>query len=339
MSEPSNAETNPQDRDHQDLIDFILGQSIDPAAVERRLQNDQAFASLHRDLKNAFAALDLLPEPQAPADLAARTMRRIAQHQQTNALLVSQELNRRTRVRPTFAMRDMIGAAAAIVLLAVVFVPSMRQAREQSQIDLCASQMGQIGAGLQGYANDHQGRLPVTVASQSPWLTVGNRPAASTSATLFQLVPQRYAPAGAFQCPAVSGGDSFVVQSNMTDFPSPKHISYSYQHALAQSNLSRMHPALAPVCSQMAILADNTPLFPQGRFEPGRMNLLVSDNHRRTGQNVLYLDMHVSWSAVSDAGVAGDNIYLIKGVSSYRGDEAPTDPTDSFLLPAYTAGR
>ena len=326
--------------DEQELIDFLLGQSEDPAATRRRLQTDPAFRTLQDDIKNAFAALNLLPEAAAPADLAARTMQRIAQHQQVNVLLARQEINRRTWWRPTFSLRDLIAAAAAIILVAVSLVPSLQQAGQQARIDLCAAQMGQIGTALGAYANDNRGHLPVVMADSSSWLATDNGPASSNSAGLFKLVPGQYAPATVFHCPGLGGGtDAFVVQSGMTDFPGRQYISYSYQHALGAAALSRSRPDLMAVASEMAILADNTPLFGGGQFIPGRMKLLVSDNHARSGQNVLYLDMHVGWSPVPEAGVAGDNIYLVRGIYSYRGDEAPADVTDSFLLPAYTGGN
>jgi lipoprotein-anchoring transpeptidase ErfK/SrfK len=62
-----------------------------------------------------------------------------------------------------------------------------------------------------------------------------------------------------------------------------------------------------------------------------------SENHGRTGQNVLYLDMHVRWVKVPSAGVKGNNIYIAEGIyNRYRGDETPISPTDTFLMPAYT---
>lgn len=87
----------------------------------------------------------------------------------------------------------------------------------------------------------------------------------------------------------------------------------------------------------MAILADRNPLFTAGRLRKDRMSRAVSENHARTGQNVLYLDMHVDWTTRPDVGVMGDNIYLSGTRREYVGDEAPVGPTDSFLLPAFSA--
>ena len=44
----------------------------------------------------------------------------------------------------------------------------------------------------------------------------------------------------------------------------------------------------------------------------------------------------MEWAQTAEAGVMGNNIYLAEGVYEYRGDERPSTPTDTFLLPAYS---
>jgi prepilin-type processing-associated H-X9-DG protein len=85
----------------------------------------------------------------------------------------------------------------------------------------------------------------------------------------------------------------------------------------------------------MVILADQNPLFVNGRFLPDRLDNPVSTNHDGDGQNVLYIDGHVAWAVQPTAGVDGDNIYLVDHVSDYDGDEHPGDATDTFLMPAH----
>ena len=77
--------------------------------------------------------------------------------------------------------------------------------------------------------------------------------------------------------------------------------------------------------------------FYDGMFHAERIGDQASDNHNKTGQNVLYMDYHVAWADNPNVGVNGDNIYLVNGVTNYLGDEAPADATDTFLLPACTA--
>jgi len=127
-----------------------------------------------------------------------------------------------------------------------------------------------------------------------------------------------------------------VLRSGMVDFPAPRYVHYSYQYTFGPRALSIMDPDMAAVSKSMAILADNNPLFQDGRFIPNRLKHPLSRNHGGRGQNVLYLDMHAAWTTSANVGVNGNNIYLIDGVNRYNGTEIPQDKTDSFLLPAYT---
>ena len=65
-----------------------------------------------------------------------------------------------------------------------------------------------------------------------------------------------------------------------------------------------------------------------------RVGKTVSENHSGAGQNVLYMDGHVTWTAQCRVGVNGDNIWLAQGVYVYTGSEKPRSPADAFLLPS-----
>ena len=327
--------TDQKEHDEVVLIDFLL-RRCEPATarqLEDRLKRDEAFKRLHDDLANAMSALRTLPDPEPSHDLAEKTLTRIHTVRRTEALLAKEEMAR-PALQPTFSLRELTAAAAAIVVLAVIFIPSVYEARTLAQIRECGAQVGRIGAALWTYANGNEGYLPA-VEEGRRWLP-GPGAAASNSAALFKLIRRRYVQTPVlFQCPAV-GGSSFQVKAGMTDFPAAEYISYSYQHAVGAHRLRRDEPALAAVAENMAILADSSPIFRGGRFHPNRLNAKASDNHAGTGQNVLYLDMHVQWHQAPTVGVGGDNISLLQGVFEYRGDEVPTVPTDSFLLPSYS---
>ena len=323
-------------RDDLSLIDFLLGrcEADERPGIQARLQHDHGFQKRHDDLSHAFAALSLLPAAEPPENLLDRTSARIASARRTEALIAREEMAR-APLRPTFAFREVAVAAAAVLVLAVIFLPSLRQARSAARIQECASQVGRIGTGLLTYANSNGGALPGVVASRH-WLP-GANDSVSNSAALWKLVQGRYVSSPVlFQCPAV-GGNSFEVKAGMTDFPACKYIGYSYQHMMGGRTLHVSDPALAPMSGTMAVLADGSPIFVDGRFQPQRLAARASDNHGGAGQNVLYLDWHVGWASTADAGVDGDNIYLVQGVRKYRGDEVPTEPTDSFLLPSFPA--
>jgi hypothetical protein len=222
--------------------------------------------------------------------------------------------------------------------MAFILIPSMRQARFMELTSKCRSQAGQIGSALLVYANANSDYLPGADSAIARWLPDPSEPYVSNSTGLFKLIRSGYASPVLFQCPAV-GGRSFVAQAGMSDFPADEFVSYSYQHTLGPHALVRTDPKLSAVAEQMVILADSTPVFRNGRFRSDHVRAAASDNHRGKGQNVLHLDMHVEWSKTPSVGVEGNNIFLAEGIYDYEGKEAPTSPTDTFLLPAYSPSQ
>ena len=336
MTEPNDPQS-----DFSDLLAYIAGQ-LDASAARRvraRLAADPEFQALHDNLSPVAAALELSQPDELtltpPADLAERTLARIASVQTTNALLAQQEANRPRGFRPTFSLRELIAVAAMFLMLAGVLIPSLQRAQQKGDQSLCAAQMGQIGSALQAFAHNNDGNYPTVAASDPHWLTQGDTPTASNSAALYQLLTNKYVTnPRVFQCPAL-GGESFALRDDLKDFPDPEHIHYSYQHAIGPRKFNVLDPALADVAEEMAVLADQSPLFSDGAFHPERCENPTSDNHGQTGQNVLYITGNVRWTTEPHAGVGGDNIYLIANLKVYKGNEVPTSATDSFLLPAW----
>jgi len=327
-----------QPRDEALLIDFLLGKcdAAQAEEVARRLDTDDAFAALHDNLDRTFSALDKLPAPAAPADLMDRALASIRANRRQEVHLSADSSGPARRWMPTFNLKEMTAVAAAVIILAAIAVPAWRAAQQKQMQRQCGFQIGQIGAALKRYALDNDGILPGIEGVPRRWLPSGAEPVVSTSAGLFKLVKAQWVPASVFVCPAsMTRPDRYVIEPGMTDFPSPRAISYSFQYTLGDRHLSIYSAELVDVADQMAILSDRTPVFVDGRFQPDRIGA-SSDNHGGEGQNVLYLDGRVNWQQTPEAGVSGDNIFLIDGVDDYRGDEVPTDQTDSFLLPAYS---
>lgn len=332
--------TNSRHDEEMLLIDLLLGRcdAEQQQALRRRLDGDESLRRRHDDLQRTFAALELLPDYEPPEDLVEGTLRRIRSARETDALLAREELGRRDVIRPTFSLRELAAIAGVVILLAGIFGLSYRQAHRQRMIKQCFAQQGRIGAALLTYANNNEGFLPSAGGSNRNWLPTSRRAVASNSTALYRLVRSGYESPVTFQCPAVGGG-SFTARAEMVDFPAGRYVHYSYQYSLGPVGLSIDDKGLAVVKKRMAILADNTPMFYKGRFRRDRVRADNSDNHDGLGQNVLYLDMHVEFNDRASVGVHGDNIYLIKGVFEYRGDEAPNSPYDSFLLPAFSTAN
>lgn len=324
-------------QDEQCLIDYILNECSpdEQRTIEQRLKADRQFAGLHEDLKRSFLAMELGPRENPPEDLVEKTMARVNSARRTRELIQQEEMTRRRTYWPTFSLRELSAMAAVVVLLVAVFVPSLQQARQRTVRSECAAQAGQIGHALQTYAASNNDVLPHVDAETSRWLPNGDEDYVNPSRSLFALIRSELASPVWFQCPAV-GGPSFVVEAGQTDFPAGKYVSYSYQHSLGDSSLTRRDADLASNASEMAILADDTPLFEDGLFVRERLDNPVSNNHGGQGQNVLYLDGHVRWSPQPYVGVGNNNIYLVDGVHEYTGTERPREKTDSFLLPSYS---
>jgi len=320
--------------DLERLIDYLAGECAREEAVEirARLETDADFRALHDNVAHTASAIRLMPAPATPEGLAARTVSLIQQRQRVEALIAREEATRPTS-GPMFSLRELAAVAAVLLMLATIFVPSIRQAHRVAQVNECAANVGQIGSAMLSFANDHNDQLPGVDGDSARWLPSGDEPAVSNSSALFKLVRSGYASPVVFQCPAV-GGQSFAVQAGFLDFPAGEYIHYSYQHALGPGAPSRV--TLRSVAESMAILADSTPLFANGRFRPADLTASASQNHDRTGQNVLYVSGQVRWASEPDVGINGDNIFLADGVSEYRGTEIPAGQTDTFLLPNYS---
>ncbi len=326
-----------KNKDELVLIDYLTGRCDEQTRLEviERLKTDKDFIALRHDIANTLSAMDLAPQPEAPADLADRTMDRIFSRIAAAGKANRRELSWRS-IRPTFSFRELATVASVILILSAIFIPSIRQTRRQRNAVLCASQVGQIGSALQTYANSNNGYLPVPYGSSPRWLPAPGEPVSSNSTALYRLVKLKIAEPVLFQCPSV-GQNSFVVRDRTNDFPSGKYVHYSYQYSLGPGDLAIHNPALKDSAGKMVILADMTPIFRNGQFQPDRVHDTTSGNHNHRGQNVLYLDMHVDWANTATAGVGDDNIFLVEGVYDYKGTEAPQDPNDTFLLPAYSS--
>ncbi len=317
--------------DEQLLIDFILGRCDEPSAedVRRRLESDGEFASLHEGLNRVFAALGLCRSADPPADLCERVLARVNSSDRAEVLKVVQPGGGMQLRR--FSIRELSALAAAAVIVVGILLPSLRQAHRLTRRSLCANNVWAVGAALNHYANGSEGAFPSSPAATDAWLHQPGDKYASNSAALFLLIRGRCASPETFQCPSV-GGRAFTPSDDMTDFPSPQSINYSYQHSLNAPVRRDLGP-LATVAEQMVIFADATPVFTGGTFHPERAEHAISENHPDGGQNVLYLDGHVNWATDCRIGVNGDNIWLVEGVSDYTGKEKPASPTDTFLLP------
>ncbi len=322
-------------RDEEQLMDYFAGHLVpaERVEVERRLEYDYRFRRKEDAVRNLFSVMDRYGEPAVPANLAEKTIER--------ARLSNYAVNtfgmRRDgggAYRPTFSRWEIAAVAAVLLFMAGILIPSFIASGRRAAVNQCGTRVGRIGAALKTYALDHDEMLPSVKTQRKRWLGGTGEHTESNSQALFKLLSDGYVQSPVvFQCPSVAGS-SFAVEKGMSDFPAPELVSFSYQHSIGReialgSNYAR----------QMAILGDQTPVFDSNGFRREEAHSPISHNHGGAGQNVLYLDGHVEWASESDAGVHGDNIYLVRNVREYDGSEAPVDTTDTFLLPSWTGTR
>ncbi len=318
-----------------ELIDLHLGQTpaeLRDRALQRVIADPQA-ARQNQALVAVFRALASLRDtPPAPPDLAARIVARVQRDLRTRRH--TEALNAETGLAlRVYRLRDVLALAAVIVLVVGLGVPSLLHVRERNRLMVCSANLSQLGQGLAAYAGTFGDSLPFIGWSRG---TQSWQPAGGAGV---ETVPNRrhlypLLAAGVvrdprrFVCPSQAHVPMPVEQiRRLFDFPESRNLSYAYQ------NMAGVRPRIGDG-ADLPVLADENPLFDDGipLLGIGLRPSLNSRAHIGRGQNVLTLGGRVRWSTSPDCGVAGDNIWTLRGVSRYTGCEGPASCDDSHLL-------
>ncbi len=239
----------------------------------------------------------------------------------------------------------------------------------------CQRNLSLIGKAMRIYTNDYDGEFPRSGGRNSKWATqipnwlAANRFSAyglaadgsggmgTISSCFYLLVKYTEVPPKSFICPGDSGTTEFNLAQegerarrliDLWDFGSEplNHCSYSYHlpfglYALTTSS----EPGMAVAADRnpwTASPAQEAKRWP-GLFNPngGRDAVKVGNAiaHEEEGQNVLFVDGHVSFEEKSFCGVHDDNIYTFcdawdirMGAPPVIGASEPKDRLDSFLV-------
>jgi len=240
---------------------------------------------------------------------------------------------------------------------------------------VCGTNLSRLGKAILMYSNDYDGRLPLAGGpngrwvARLPWWVADNRKdayglsdptategRASVSASLYLLVKYAEVTPKSFICkedygttefePARYGvGDRELV--DLWDFgPNPpRHCSYAYHMSYG--------PYALTTSSELGtvVAADRNPWIASAfakakkdfsKFDPaGDREAIRAGNalaHQEDGQNVLFLDTHVSFEKRAYCGIDDDNIYTswngedrIGGTPPALGSQ-PADARDSLLV-------
>jgi hypothetical protein len=320
------------------LLDLHLGHltSAEQADLRGRFAEEPGLAAQNEALTSVFEALGVLRTEPAPRDLVGRTMARVQAAGPPLRVAPKQPAGRRLeRVVRLGPLRDALAVAAVIVLVIGLGVPSVLHVRERQQRLGCSWNMAQIGSAVQQYASVFNSSLPFTGWSNKNTWQPTNEPGVETVPNRRHVYPLLRSTfvrdPRVFVCPSqphVPMPSAEVPRHS--DFLEARNVSYAYQ------NMAGVRPS-ANDDPRLPILADENPLFVDGRplIDALRLGSGPASNslaHRRAGQNILTLRGEVRWTKSPQAGVNGDNIWVLDGVARYTGREGPQSKSDAHLL-------
>ena len=329
-----------RDSVEETLLDWHLNRLDDEQRswVEAELLRDPELRVKSDRLGRILQPLDHLRGAPASPNLEDRVLAHVKRSGQADRADSVVRMDRGGRgLFPFASLRDLLAAAACILLLIGVFVPGVSELRNRSQRAMCASNLGSIFRGVSSYQQTFAGSLPFAGRTQEAcWLPAGarGRPYASNSRHAYLLVKLGYGPMpDDFICPGAKTGRPMCVDDLRAydDFDSACNVSY------AMLNMAGRAPNLRPVMP-IVYLGDTNPLFVGARFNPSvDPDKTNSPAHRGKGQTVLTLDGSAKWVTKPFYGRQRDNLWLIGNIRKYTGVEALTRNDDVQLVPGYPA--
>ena len=235
-----------------------------------------------------------------------------------------------------------IGTAVPAILLIVICIHStLRRLRNTAFRMVCGTNLSGLGKAMYFYANDYHDQFPRAGGPNSNWGRTPNWQAdnlsdafslkegdgqATISASLYLLVKYEDVTPKSFICKSDRGVREFkpyrygVADKELIDLwdfgPNPaKHCSYSYHmpyglYALTSSYLPGMAVAADRNPWQVSPFAkarDFHAFNPDGDKKAWKAGNAIA--HQGEGQNVLFMDSHVSFQKCSFCGINDDNIY------------------------------
>lgn len=293
----------------ENLVGYLLD-ALDPGArdeVERTLESQPELRERLERLRMALAPLaaDAMP-PEPPSGLVCATLARIAEHhcRPLPAAPLPTPYQRVARGRRVPRWADLLVAASLLIVLGGLALSAVTRIWRGYQFrDGCANNLRAVWAGLQRYADFHDGAFPRVE-------TDGPRSVAAAFAPIL-LESGALAPEVDLVCPAErprpQAAPMTLAQLEQLYHESPtafamaaRDLAGSYAYSIGYREGDSVRGLSRGEDDGLPILADHLSGTIAGN----------SFNHGGGGQNVLYVGGNVRWCTTRTVGLNGDDIYL-----------------------------
>ena len=343
--------------DQKELIfDYSLGllNEKQTAEAEALIDSEPEAAALSVYLSGSLLPLEAVPASTCPDELVDSTVERLKEASSGNAaagidrLLSAEQAKTRAVKHPAWRNAvSRLATAAMFMIVGTLLITSWNTAKRyyisNSRQQQCMMQLGNIFNGFNQYKNDHNDNMPsVATSAGSPWWKIGqsdSRKNHSNTRHMWLLVKEGYLAPTDFICPARACIRRVTYNraalKRFYDFPDRRLVNYSFRLACKDRG-DRCNP------SEKALIADMSPVF-ETLPQYGSRNLILevdenlmrvnSGNHGYRGQNILYGDGSVDFAEERNVGIRRDDIFTLRNIRVYHGNEMPKCATDTFLAP------
>jgi hypothetical protein len=278
------------------LLGYLLGalERAEQERIDAELDQNDALRAEMRRLQVCVSRLGLDSHPQQfdpPPGLAQKTCELVAARAESSAVTpASRTTERAVEPQRRFTWSDLLVAAAALIVAAALFFPSLEYSRFNAQVAVCQNQLRFIGAGLQEFSDrqpDHgfpgpEPSGPRAAAGVIAPVLVSHQLVTDSRVFLCPSSPAKRL-AGKFHVPLLDELD----QLSGPDLAAAQRLmGGDYGYNMGYVSDGKLLRACNFRRDQYILVADAP-----SDYQPGR----VSANHRGRGQNVLYEDGHVQF--------------------------------------------